>query len=209
MLVYVSGNGAVETFEIERKYEVSDDALLPDAARFAKIGLRLDSPVEHDLRASYFDSPTGELAGHRLALRRRIGGKDEGWHLKAKGANGARELLWPPAEKIPAGLIQEVEDRLGAGAAQRLGAIATLRTLRVTAMLFNQAGEAVIEIADDRVDAVNELTRRRQVWREWEAELIPGANEGLLDTIEPVLTAAGATRVRGTSKIQRTMRAAE
>lgn len=207
MLVGVSTNGAVETFEIERKYEVSDDAQLPDVATFAKIGLRLDSPETHELRASYFDTPTGELAGLRLALRHRLGGKDEGWHLKAKGENGARELLWPTAEEIPTGLVHEVEDRLGKGAADRLRAIANLRTQRVTAVLSNEAGDPVIELADDRVEGVNELTGRRQQWREWEAELMPDANEGALELVEPLLVACGAKRVRGTSKIQKTMSA--
>lgn len=207
MLVDVSTNGAVETFEIERKYEVTEEALLPDAVAFAAIGLRLDEPATHELRASYFDTPTGELAGLRLALRHRLGGKDEGWHLKAKGESGARELLWPTANEMPAGLIREVEDRLGTGAADRLGAIATLRTQRVTAVLSNAAGDPVIELADDRVEGVNELTGRRQQWREWEAELMPEANEGVLELVEPLLMAAGAKRVRGTSKIQKTMSA--
>ena len=206
-LVGVSINGATESLEIERKYEVSDAAVLPDAASFALLGLRLGAPETHELRASYFDTPNGELASRRLALRNRHGGKDEGWHLKAKRDDGARELLWPQSTELPDGLRGEVEDRLGSGAIERLGAIATLRTMRVTLMLFSEQGNAVIELADDRVDATNELTGGRQVWREWEAELMPGADESLLDTIEPLLGAAGATRVRGTSKIQRTMRA--
>lgn len=201
----MSGNGAVESFEIERKYEVPDGAELPGAESFASLRLRLDDTESHELRASYFDTPAGELAAQRLALRRRRGGKDEGWHLKAKGDEGARELLWPPADELPDGLRKEVEDRLGSGATDRLGAIATLRTTRRTTMLFDASGDAVIELADDLVDATNELTGVRQRWREWEAELMPGADEALLDEIEPLLVASGATRVRGTSKIQRTM----
>lgn len=207
MLVAVRNNGAVETFEIERKYEVSDGASLPHAAAFAAIGLRLATPAAHELRARYFDTPAGELAALRLALRHRLGGGDEGWHLKAKGEDGARELLWPSAEAFPAGLIHEVEDRLGEGATDRLQVIATLRTQRVTALLFNDAGEPVVELADDRVEGTNELTGRRQSWREWEAELMPEMNKDLLDLVEPLLVAARAKRVRGTSKIQRAMSA--
>lgn len=201
----MSINGATESFEIERKYEVSDNAVLPDAAGFAALGLRLGAPETHELRASYLDTPSGELASRRLALRNRHGGKDAGWHLKAKGDAGARELLWPQSAELPAGLRAEVEDRLGNGAVERLAAIATLRTTRVTLMLFSEHGDAIIEIADDRVDGTNELTGGRKLWREWEAELMPGADETLLDAIEPLLFAAGAVRSRGTSKIQRTM----
>ncbi|MBN9612837.1 MAG: CYTH domain-containing protein, partial [Actinobacteria bacterium] len=92
-----------------------------------------------------------------------------------------------------------------------IGAIAILRTLRTATRISDAAGVELIELADDRVDARNELTGRRQEWREWEAELLPGAGgaeagAALLDRIEPLLTAVGAARVRGTSKIQRTMR---
>lgn len=203
----VSTNGATETLEIERKYEVSDAATLPDAAACKAHGLYLGEAVTTQLRATYFDTPAGELAGLRMALRQRVGGKDEGWHLKIKSDGAVREMLWPLGEELPDGLRAEVEDRLGAGSADRLGAIATLDTSRITVLVTDSTGNAVIEIADDRVQAVNELSGRRQSWREWEAELIPDADEGILDTLEPVLTAAGASRVRGTSKIQRAMRA--
>ncbi|CAG7616950.1 hypothetical protein LEUCIP111803_02045 [Leucobacter soli] len=195
----------VESLEIERKYEVEDGAALPAAEDFAALGLRLAEPEHHRLEARYFDTPDGALAAQRVAVRMRAGGKDEGWHLKEKGAEGARELLWPPAEEMPQGLRAELERRIGADGARRLDVIGRLRTERTTVRVTAVDGVEVIELADDRVDATNELTGRRQQWREWEAELIPGADEGLLDRIEPLLIAAGAARVRGTSKIQRTM----
>lgn len=217
----------VESFEIERKYLVDDRAVLPGPAAFEALGLSLDAPEHHLLEAAYFDTPSGELAAQRVAVRMRRGGKDEGWHLKEKGEEGARELLWPPAEQMPPGLVRELADRLGAselcadelGAselradesaadpAQRLGAIARLHTERTTVRVRDSTGVEVVELADDRVDATNELTGRRQRWREWEAELMPDGDPALLDRIEPLLAAAGAVRVRGTSKIQRTMSA--
>ncbi|MCB1274785.1 MAG: CYTH domain-containing protein [Leucobacter sp.] len=196
---------AVESLEIERKYAVDDPAAMPTTEAFAALGLRLEAPESHGLEARYFDTPGGELAAQRAAVRMRIGGKDEGWHLKEKGERAARELLWPPAEATPEGLRAELDRRLGQGGAARIVMIARLRTQRTTALLRDAAGAAVIELADDRVDATNELTGKRQRWREWEAELLPGADEGLLDRIEPLLLAAGGARQRGTSKIQRTM----
>jgi hypothetical protein len=125
--------------------------------------------------------------------------------LKAKGDDGARELLWPLSDEMPEGLRDELEDRLGPSGIDRLRPIASLRTSRVTALLIGADGKPVVELADDRVDATNELTKRRQRWREWEAELMPGADPAVLDAVEPLLIAAGAERVHGTSKIQRTM----
>lgn len=203
----MNNNGAVESFEIERKYEVAEDTSLPEAAVFATVQLQAAETLEHELHASYFDTPDVALASQRLALRHRLGGKDEGWHLKAKGDDGARELLWPSSVEMPAGARAEVAERIGEAAIQRLQNIATLRTNRITTMLFDAAGNAVVEIADDRVESVNELTGRVQRWREWEAELMPDADPALLDQIEPLLIAMGARRVRGTSKIQRTMSA--
>lgn len=195
----------VVSFEIERKYQVDDSAVLPGAAAFAALGLNLDAPERHGLEASYFDTPAFELGAQRVAVRMRRGGKDEGWHLKEKGADGARELLWPPAAEMPAGLADELRRRIGAEPFDRVAVIAQLRTVRVTVRVRDATGAEVIELADDRVEATNRITGRRQAWREWEAELMPGADPELLDRIEPLLTAAGAARVRGTSKIQRAM----
>jgi hypothetical protein len=195
----------VVSFEIERKYQVDDSAVLPGATAFAALGLNLDAPERHGLEASYFDTPAFELGAQRVAVRMRRGGKDEGWHLKEKGADGARELLWPPAAQMPAGLADELRRRIGVEPFDRVAVIAQLRTVRVTVRVRDASGAEVVELADDRVEATNRVTGRRQAWREWEAELMPGADPELLDRIEPLLTAAGAARVRGTSKIQRAM----
>lgn len=203
----MTNNGAIETIEIERKYEVSAEDSLPNTETFAALGLRLGDAEQHDMRAQYFDTPEADLARQRTALRRREGGKDAGWHLKMKGDDAARELLWPPSDQMPAGVRAELASRIGADATARIGAIATLRTHRTTAILFDEHNNAVIELADDLVDARNELSGREQRWREWEAELMPGTDPARLDAIEPSLVAAGARRVRGTSKIQRTMQA--
>lgn len=201
-------DGPVESLEIERKYTVGDQVPVPEADAFVRIGLTLGDAVEHRLEAQYFDTPEFALGAQRVAVRVRRGGSDAGWHLKEQGEPGARELLWPPGEEMPAGLYALIQDRLG-GAASGVGVIATLRTVRTVRRLRAATGADVVELADDRVDAVNETTGVRQRWREWEAELLPGADPVVLDGIERVLTAAGAERVRGTSKIQRTMGVAQ
>lgn len=201
----MTNNGAVESFEIERKYEVSGEAILPTAESFKKVGLRPGEPNPFELRATYFDTPKGELASKRIAMRNRLGGKDEGWHLKFKGADGARELLWAPSEDLPEGMRNELVAILGEDAVATIAPIATLRTHRVTTLLYDASDKPVIELADDTVDAKNELAGVQRQWREWESELVSDDTDRLLDKVEPLLVEAGATRVRGTSKIQRTM----
>jgi len=230
----VAGNGAIETFEVERKYAVSSRAELPGSPEFTAVGLRLLEPENFTLEAIYFDTPDAALGIQRVAVRKRVGGKDEGWHMKLKGADGSRELAWPLAETMPDGLLREIVDRIGKHDADRLTAVATMRTHRTIVRVCGdegvsgvsalaptsaadatgangttgspeQPGEWLIELADDRVVATNTLSGEERCWREWEAELAPGASLELLELVEPLLIGAGAERVRGTSKLQRAM----
>ena len=65
------------TTEIERKYEISSGFGLPDLSALPGVG-----SVEHTadvyLDATYHDTVDLRLAGHRMTLRRREGGDDEG-----------------------------------------------------------------------------------------------------------------------------------
>ncbi|MBN9611983.1 MAG: EamA family transporter, partial [Actinobacteria bacterium] len=142
-------NGAIESLEVERKYEIPDDAALPAAAAFAELGLILGDPDPVQLEARYFDTPDGALAAQRFAVRMRVGGEDAGWHLKEKGDEGTRELQWPPSEQMPEGLRAELERRIGADRAASIGAIAILRTLRTATRISDAAGVELIELADD------------------------------------------------------------
>lgn len=230
----MTGNGAIETFEVERKYAVSSRAELPGTPAFAAVGLRVIAPESFTLEATYFDTPDAALGRQRVAVRKRVGGKDEGWHLKFKGLGGSRELVWPLADEMPDGLRREIVDRIGQQGSDRLIAVATMHTLRTIVRVRRDAGvsgvsapapasaadalgangttgspeqpgEWLIELADDRVVATNALSGEERSWREWEAELAPGASLELLELVEPLLIGAGAERVRGTSKLQRAM----
>jgi len=199
--------GGVESIEIERKYEIPEGAMLPDAAAFAAEGLVLLPEQVLHIRAEYFDTPDLRLGQQRIALRRRSGGVDDGWHIKEKREESARELWWEAAEELPIELRAVLSERIGAVQVDRLIPIATLNTER-RARLVTEVGReevALVELADDRVDSRNALTETGAQWREWEAELLPGIDASRLDAVEVLLARAGAVRVRGLSKIQRTM----
>lgn len=213
-----------ESVEIERKYEVPVGAELPDAEAFAAVGLRRGIEEVHELHACYYDTADGALGRARAAMRVREGGSDAGWHLKLKGDRGTRELHWPLAADIPAGLRDEMRALIG-DAADRVAPLAELLTERHTVRLEDRNGVEVIELADDRVrarqlsalgvsDASGVSDARGagdaggtvavdRAWREWEAELLPGAPEAVLDAAEIALLAAGATPSLSSAKIAR------
>ena len=198
---------ASESLEIERKYEVAAESQIPQAAAFAAVGLSVGAHETHEMHARYFDTADGALARQAVAMRVREGGADEGWHVKAKGAAGTRELHWPLAAEMPAGLIAELRTWIG-DAAERVRPIAELRTERRIVRLIDSAGVEVVELADDRVRASDlrggaGAPTVDRAWREWEAELMQGADEAWLDRVGEVLETAGAFVSPSSAKIAR------
>lgn len=207
-----AAGGRTESLEIERKYEVPVGALVPGDDAFAAVGLNVGTTETIHLVARYFDTPDARLAQLGLAMRVREGGGDEGWHLKAKTPEGTRELHWPLQGEMPAGLRAELSERIGE-AAKQVRPIAEMRTERRIVRLENEAGVEVVELADDRVVAAElryenpdlevPSSQVNRAWREWEAELMPGASESVLDAVGGVLEAAGAAPSLSSAKIAR------
>lgn len=186
--------------EIERKYEVDENTVVPPLAEIAEV-----VPAgEVDLEAEYFDTEGGDLAAHHIVLRRRRGGEDEGWHIKVPSEDGRTEYHWPLAEgDVPAEVLAPVlvivRDR-------PLRVIARLHTRRTLLRLVGDGGD-LLEIADDVVSASDTSTGVLRIWREWEVELLSGAPESkkertaLFDAVEERLLAAGATPAASGSKL--------
>ena len=203
---YTGVMAVTSQLESERKYDVDEWTELPDLSRVAKV--EREEPVM--LRAVYFDTADGALAAARMTLRRRTGGKDEGWHLKTpEGEGGRREHQAPLGDasdsEPPAELLEPVGDILGG---RPVGEIARLHTQRTVVTLVRE-GQPIAEVADDLVSATDVRTGILRVWREWECELLDGAPEadeerlGLLDRIEGLLLSAGARPASAASKLAR------
>ncbi len=191
---------ATESVEIERKYEVSVGAELPSSAEFAAAGFTASDPRVQPLIAVYFDTPDRALAAIDVAVRRRTGGKDAGWHLKERRPDGAKELLWGESDEMPMALRADIEGRIGTS---ELVPLATLETSRTIVVLRDKSGSEVVELADDAVHAVDHARGIRRAWREWEAEVLPNGDRSLLDSVETVLIAAGGTPSPSIAKVAR------
>jgi CHAD domain-containing protein len=195
--------------EVERKYDVDGDFVLPDPADLAAAGVAAaDQPVEHSLEAVYHDTADLRLARARITLRRRTGGPDAGWHLKLPGEDGARRELHAPlgrSEKNPPRTLLEPVRGILRGAPT--GPVATLRNHRVVTVLRDAGGRALAEVADDTVTAnasAPDGAAELQAWREVEVELLDG-DEELLVPVGDWLVAAGARPSESASKLARVL----
>ncbi|MEB4614115.1 CYTH and CHAD domain-containing protein, partial [Leucobacter sp. M11] len=163
----------------------------------------------HELVAEYYDTADRVLARAGAAFRHRRGGSDAGWHLKERRPDGVHELRWPDAEELPAGAREELASRTGQDPAElRLEATVTMETSRATSTLRTDAGEDLIEIADDRVRATVHRDGTVRQWREWEAELLVedvALGAVLFGRVQQQLRDAGATPAASDAKIQRAL----
>ncbi len=154
---------AANTQEIEQKFLLADGAELPSLDGLDGVAA-VSEPVEQHLRATYYDTIDLRLASSGLALRRRTGGGDEGWHLKESVAADERLETHAPlgagTEGVPEPMAELVRSR-----ARKLDLlpIATLDTRRVVRHLIGDDGSVLAEVADDTVAATANAHRRAGV----------------------------------------------
>ncbi len=193
--------------EVERKFAVDPDTDLPDLGGVdAVAGTRASSAGE--LVAVYFDTRELDLLRHGVTVRRRVGGTDEGWHLKEPSGPEARiETRLPlgrAVHTVPKPLRDRVEEIIGN---RRMHPVARVCTHRSEVLLLDAEGDALAVLSDDDVRAERLLEPTlSQHWREWEVELIDGPR-ALLDGVEPVLLGAGARPAGVSSKLARALAA--
>jgi inorganic triphosphatase YgiF len=206
--------------ETEHKYDAEADFVLPRLDGLP--GVDVTGPELHHLHATYYDTEDLALSGSRVTLRRRVGGADQGWHLKLPVRADTRQELHAPlgdGDAVPSRLSEQVAD-ITAGRA--LHPIATLDTERTTLTLTGPAGQVLAEVADDSVTAVRLDASGRPAtaplrWREIEVEAGPDGQDGTgpggrdgtaeiaaaLEAADRLLLDAGARRSSSASKLGR------
>jgi CHAD domain-containing protein len=194
--------GATEQLEIETKYDVDDNVVVPALHELPGVA-SVAQPVELHLEAVYYDTADLDLAAHKVTLRRRTGGEDDGWHVKFPGASGRLEVHHPlgrSVRKVPIAVVRTVRVHVRD---HELLPVVTLQTRRIVHRLLDAEGDVLAEVADDHVTATVEGDEP-QTWREWEVELVGGDNL-LLDDAGELLRSAGARPASGPSKLARAL----
>jgi CHAD domain-containing protein len=190
---------ASTTTEIERKYTMPPEFVLPDLTGLADVA-ETTGPDEIALDATYYDTADLRLAANRMTLRRREGGSDEGWHLKRPAGVDRTETREPlsAATEVPRALASQVR-AVTRGTA--LAPIVRIRTVRRETTIRDVGGTALAVIADDTVTADRLIGAPETArWRELEVELVAG-ERSLLDAVEAVLADAGVRPATAPSKL--------
>ncbi len=214
--------------EVERKFDVVDSTVMPSFEGIAAVA-RVERTPTQSLDATYFDTPTRDLARNKITLRRRTGGYDAGWHLKLPSGPDVRtEIRAPLATDGDAGpdtVPRELLDVVLAIVRDRpIEPVARITTHRDSQVLYGADGTALAEFSNDHVvgwSATACVTRAgpdgtddapaRQEWREWELELAEdaatdgAAGTGLLDRLSNRLLDAGAAPAGHASKLARVL----
>lgn len=196
------------TVEVERKYDVDIGTPLPLWTEIP--GVEDVTPGEaRALDARYFDTVDGVLSRAGVALRRRTGGPDEGWHVKGpRQGDGRLELGWPlgVGDELPPAVAETVSNWTTAA----LTPLARIENDR-TAYLLTGPDGVVAEFVDDRVRATDLRQGVQREWREWEMELGPAApvdetaRAAFFDAVERAVLAAGGHESASGSKLARAL----
>jgi len=196
------------TVEVERKYDAESGTPLPRWDALPGVDA-VSTGEARALDARYFDTAEGALARAGVALRRRTGGPDEGWHVKGpRQGDGRLEIGWPLGEgdELPAAVAETVS----AWTTAPLTPLARIENDR-TAYLLTGPDGVVAEFVDDRVRATDLRQDVRREWREWEMELGPAApsdeagRAAFFDAVERAVLSAGGRESASGSKLARAL----
>lgn len=204
-----ASQGPTRSIEIERTYDADDETALPDWSSLPGVA-SIGAGERRELDARYFDTPRLDLARAKVAIRRRTGGHDAGWHVKSSAPEGRHEWGWPIVDEeltVP----DAVADAVATWAVGPFVQIARIRNNRTAYLLRDTDGGVVAEMVDDRVRASETATGAERTWREWELELGPAApadpdwRARFFGTADALVAAAGGAVSASDSKLGRAL----
>ncbi|WP_345750636.1 CYTH domain-containing protein [Microbacterium rhizophilus] len=197
------------SIEVERKFDVDAGTPVPSWESVPGVARVTDGEPRH-LDALYLDTAEAVLARAGVALRRRTGGPDAGWHIKGPLVDGGRtELGWPLGEtdEVPEAVAAEV----ARWTTDPLTPLARIVNDRTAYALLDAEGGVLAEFVDDHVRTTDLRAGTEREWHEWEVELGPAApaahetREVFFAAVEEAAIAAGARQASSASKLARAL----
>lgn len=196
------------TVEVERKYDVDVQTPLPEWSGIPGVVQVTDGELRQ-LDAQYLDTADAALARVGVAVRRRTGGPDAGWHIKGPRQGDSRlELGWPLGddEELP----EAIATVLAQWTTEPLTPLARIENDRMAYFLMGEDG-VIAEFVDDRVRATDARSGIQRTWREWEMELGPAApadeaaRAAFFAAVEDAVRSAGGRDASSGSKLARAL----
>jgi CHAD domain-containing protein len=204
---------SVNVNETEVKYETTAGAALPQLDQLRQVAgssvFNSSGPDEEQLEAEYYDTEDLRLIRAGVTLRRRVGGGDEGWHLKLPaGPSTRREIRLPlsytghTGDAVPEELASLVR---GYTRGKPLRPVARVTTRRQRLTLLGESGQSLAEVAADDV-AAQTLGTSTTVsrWQELEIELT-GGDRRLLKAADELLRQVGLRPAGRSAKLERAL----
>ena len=166
-------SGATEHREVEYKFRIPEDLSFELTEVLGASSMTVTPRTHRSMSAIYFDTSNLNLLRWGITLRRRVGGGDDGWHLKIPTSGDAGERDEIRVERsddtVPFELASIVSPLLRR---QELSPMAEVRTERTPFVVSALEGTELVEVVDDRVMVGQPLSANYATFREVEVELI-------------------------------------
>ena len=200
--------------EVESKFSATPEVVAPSFDFVPQVGST--TTEVRNLSAIYLDTADLRLTRSKHTLRRRTGGPDEGWHLKAPGTGGRLEYGVGLEEGSVNGEGRDADYVVPTELLAPVRAIVRNHPLQPIAQVDNERhvttvfaidGTPMAEFADDHVTATSFLDGgETTTWREWEIELLGDwANhpdgKAVMAAMSKVAEVAGAVPSESPSKL--------
>jgi CHAD domain-containing protein len=196
---------ATSTNETEIKYELPAGVALPKLDELTAVAA-VQPADEENLDAQYFDTDDLRLIHAGVTLRRRVGGHDEGWHLKTPAGPHTRREFHSPLRDGDFEVPKELMDLILVHTrGNPVRPTAVIKTQRQRLLLLGEKGNSLAELAVDDVHAHRENgDPAPRGWREVELELT-GGDGALLKAADKALRDGGLHRSDQSAKFARAM----
>ena len=188
-------SGATEHREVEYKFRIPEGLTLQVTDILDDTGMVVTPRSHRSMSAVYFDTNNLNLLRWGITLRRRVGGGDDGWHLKipTTGDTGERDEIRIERSDatVPFELASIISPLLRR---QELSPMAEVLTERTPFIVSAPEGAELVEVVDDRVTVGQPQSAIHSTFREVEVELLQDSTTAYeaAEALRTRFTSAGA-----------------